>query len=733
MTVALDACPRCGYVLEQPPPPPVRSPGSRRTSRPVPALPGARAAPRRAARRTGLSTASVPKILLGLGATCLLVAAVIFLAVAWSWLGVGGRTAVLVLLTAATAAGGQLLARRDLGLAAEALTTVSLGLLVLDTVGADRAGWLGDLDNGALVSVVGGAVLLASLALSLLAPGHPAGRRPARGRRHRARLHRSSGPPSARSSGAPRSSRSPGRAGCRCCRGRRWPSGCSRTACWGWARWTRPSTSRPSAPSGSRATASGWSPRPRWRCSRGSWCVATTSVRQLSCAFAASVLTFTAAVPVLDESLTALALAACAGAAGWTVVAAIAPPRWYAVPRVPLLGSLVVLVPLVGLLVAQAAANLVTVAAPFTASAAVRLSPADPELHPLLLPLGVLVAVAAYVLTVPRRWPLRWTVAPVVALAAVLTAALYPLPLWLFVLALGPFGVVVAWPSALLTLLVLTETVAIAAALLVRRRLEQVAGAVLPVAIAGALWAGGHLLDVGPDVRSLVTLGVLGLVAIALPRVEVEAPVAVGALYVATLGVPAAADPSVSLAVHLTLAGALVTAMALVHRDHRSYAWLGGLLLVLATWVRLSDIGVQAPEPYTLPTALALLAVGLHRMRRDPASSTSNALLPGLVLGVVPTLLWALVFPLSVRAAVIGLVFLVLLVGGSQLRWSAPVLVGGVGGALLVLRELAPYAEQTPQWLLIGAAGTILIGTGVTWEARVRDLRRATGYLGRLR
>ncbi len=52
-------------------------------------------------RRHGLRPTSVPAILLGLGALCLLVAAVIFLAVAWSWLGVGGRTAVLVGLTVA--------------------------------------------------------------------------------------------------------------------------------------------------------------------------------------------------------------------------------------------------------------------------------------------------------------------------------------------------------------------------------------------------------------------------------------------------------------------------------------------------------------------------------------------------------------------------------------------------------------------------------------------------------
>src|SRR3954451_3241949 len=100
MITALDSCPRCGFALDQdalpppPPPPPVVSYAVPYPAGPREPLPGT---PR------GIQTASVPKILLGLGATCLLVAAGIFLAVAWSWLDVGGRTAVLVGLTVAAA------------------------------------------------------------------------------------------------------------------------------------------------------------------------------------------------------------------------------------------------------------------------------------------------------------------------------------------------------------------------------------------------------------------------------------------------------------------------------------------------------------------------------------------------------------------------------------------------------------------------------------------------------
>ena len=91
----------------------------------------------------------------------------IFLAVAWTWLGVGGRTAVLVAMTATTGACGTLLGRRGLRVAAEALTTVALGLVVLDVVGADNAGWFGDLSVEALVRLVGVGLLVPSLALSV--------------------------------------------------------------------------------------------------------------------------------------------------------------------------------------------------------------------------------------------------------------------------------------------------------------------------------------------------------------------------------------------------------------------------------------------------------------------------------------------------------------------------------------------------------------------------------------
>ncbi len=85
-------------------------------------------------------------------------AAVTFLAVAWSWLGIGGRTVVLLLLTVGALGGAEVFTRRGLRMAGEALTVVGLGLVALDVVGARHAGWLGDIGDAGLVTIVGAVV-----------------------------------------------------------------------------------------------------------------------------------------------------------------------------------------------------------------------------------------------------------------------------------------------------------------------------------------------------------------------------------------------------------------------------------------------------------------------------------------------------------------------------------------------------------------------------------------------
>ena len=309
--------------------------------------------------------------------------------------------------------------------------------------------------------------------------------------------------------------------------------------------------------------------------------------------------------------------------------------------------------------------------------------------------------------------------------------------------ALGVVGLVgaavvacLALPSAWLSAGAALVAVAVAAVAHVvpRSGVLRALGGVALAPSAGLLaWSG--LAGAGVDVawRGVPVLVVVGLLALARPRPQVELP----ALGAALVGLPAAVleaiDGGGSLALHLTVLGCLLAATALLHESRRPVAWAGGAVLLLATWVRLGDLGVTAPEPYTLPLATALAVIGLWRLHHDPASDTATALGPGLVLATVPSLFWALDDPISVRALVLGAACLALAIAGAALRWSAPLVTGSVVGAVLVVREVGPYAAEVPQWVWIGLAGALLVTVGITWERRLLELREAVGLLGRLR
>jgi hypothetical protein len=399
-----------------------------------------------------------------------------------------------------------------------------------------------------------------------------------------------------------------------------------------------------------------------------------------------------------------------------------------------------------------------------TPDADLRLDDAEPFAHPALVPatVVVLLGIAAALLRDRRALP---EAGLVLALGGVATVALTPVPLWIVTAALGttaagyaatsrlpwlgavPFrhlGAITVAGVALVTaipsegLLFATTLLLVALA-----GLGQVAGrdpvatgagaVLLPAAVAGAVWSGGAVVDVDLAHRGLPALLLVAGLALLRPRPDTELPAVLAGAISLTVAVAAASDEPLSLSIHLTAAGALLSLTALVHPHRRAVGWAGSAVLLLALWVRLVDVGVLAPEAYTMPPALALVAVALVRMWRDPQEPTA-LLVPGLLLATAPSLLRLLVTdPVSLRALLLGVACLALTLAGATLRWSAPLLVGAGVGAALTLLELAPYIARTPQWVVIGLAGTVLTLTGITWERRVVELRRAAGYVGRLR
>lgn len=788
------SCPRCGLPLRDPLADELLATLRRadellvRLRATAPTAPGPVPVAPEPPRRRRLTQASVPQLLLTLGAACLLVAAVVFLAVAWSWLGVAGRTTVLLVLTASAGGASLLLRRHDLGAAAEAVAAVALGLVVLDVLGAAESGWAPALGSAGSGVVIGSALAAAGLALSalhlLLARARPVVPQlvPAPA------LLVLAGSVSALVDDGAGSGAGAWAAGV---------LGSGALLLLG-ARLELPVLRVTAAAGGVLAwllllavsvvdTTADLSLRGLWVQGGAAWLLVAAGlallplldagVRRhraavLPVVVALALLSLAVVMPVLDEGADAVLAATGGVVAGWSLVALALLVSQARVPArarvVPVGTALAFALPVLGPVVSMHTAALdalLGVGEPYAATVGVRLDGPGTAWDPLLLvpavlALALLALVVLALAAPPEPWGRRAVAATglAAALSVLATLALLDVPLAALVV---PVAVVAAVPVAVaarpsaqvglavaaLAALLALPSAALAAvtagvlALALAGRVVHSGGAAapeiwaaLPVALVGSLWALGDLVGLEPAQRGAATLVVVGVLALVARRADVDVATVLVVPWLAAAGVLDADDLSVSLSLHLTLVGALLVARALTDERRRWVAWAGGLLLAAATWVQLVDIGVEAPEPYTAPSALALLVVGLLALRRTPGRGSVETLLPGLLLAVVPSLLWVLAQdPVSWRALLLGLVCLGLVLGGTRLGWQAPLLVGAVAGALLVLRELAPYAAATPQWVLLAAAGALLLLVGITWERRVRDLRVAGGYLARLR
>ncbi|MBM0126307.1 SCO7613 C-terminal domain-containing membrane protein [Pimelobacter simplex] len=757
-------------------PPAARVPARGATSAGLPSYPAPPLSPPSPA---GVSFASVPKILLGLGAFCLLVAAVIFLAVSWSSLGVGGRTAVLGGLTLATGAAALLLHRVGLRIAGESLVVVALGMLALDVVGAGAAGWFGDAGAAAVTSAAGGVVALAGVVLGLV-----------------------------RVSGQPRLVAPQviaglglviGYAGAVGATEHRLVAGHVVTAV-GVAVvvLARRTDALVLLWSAAAAAAIAWlgtaggafveslvTPdlRQLWVDGTG-WSLLVSGAALLlpgavarhrelllaGASGAAMLVTVVLTLPCVDTDARTVGLVALGTTAAWVLAVGVLPRPARVVAVAPAGAGSLVLLALAAVTTGVALDRWSRVGEVFDHPFGVRLTSPDATTEPLLLVPSLLAVLAGIALVdrdrTRRTLPAWCRVAGLVAGAgAATTVASYDVPLAapLAVLALVALGAVAgarlttgteatAWavagavttagvglgalPSEGLVVATLAPLAAALVALAVLGRqpaTRVVAGLSTPAAVG--LTTASASMVVANDLAwlSVPVLLAVGVLALALPRLEIEVPAIVVAALALPVSLVTVADTGGYAALWLTVAGFLLGATALLHETRRGCAVAGTVLLLLASWVRLADLDVTAPEPYTLPLAVGLLGLGAWRLQRSAAVGTIEALLPGLLLATLPSLLWVLADPVSLRALALGAACLVLTIAGAAMRWSAPLVVGATVGATVVLRELGPYAGEFPKWVWIGLAGALLTVVGITWERRLLDVRQAVGFLGRLR
>ncbi|MFD0804973.1 SCO7613 C-terminal domain-containing membrane protein [Nocardioides caeni] len=730
--------------------------------------------------RTGVSVSSIPKILLGLGAFCLLTAGVIFLAVSWSALGVGGRTGVLLAFTAASLSSSMLLHARGLRIAGESLSIVGLGMLCLDVLGAGAAGWLGDGSRGWTASCAGLLVAVAGSALGLLRIGSQP---------------RLTSPQVLAGAGLATAYLGAVAASGHDLLVAHVATVLALAVAWVGHRATEDALLRSAAIAALLTWSGGaivalvqglldptlvqlWRDGTGWSLiASAAWMALPGLVLRerrlalLGAAGAAVVVTVTATLPGIDGELTSIGMLALVVTSAWLVALAALPAAVRVVAVAPACAGAAILAGISLSTMSVAFVRwtdfLAENPAAFDRSIGLRLSGPDAPASPLQLVPSLLV-IAAVVALLGRGRIGRSAVAAGAALVtgvgAAVTLMSYDVALALPVgalvltaagclsvalrgsgaaatgsgvlgLALAAIATATALPSAPLAALT-AGAAAVGAITLARLRddaLRALGGLAAAPFVGLAIAATVHVTDAGGAWVAVPVLLGVGILALALPRTEVEMAAGVTALFALATSLPHVQDAGGFSSLWLCVAGFLCCASALLTPARRPLGGVGLALLLLATWVRLIDLSVRQPEAYTLPLALALLALGLWRLQRSDETSTVTALLPGLLLVTVPSLLWVLSDPISLRALVLGASCLILTIAGAALRWNAPLLTGAVVGTIVILREIGPYAGAVPQWVWIALAGAVLTGLGITWERRVIEVRRTVGFLGRLR
>jgi hypothetical protein len=208
----------------------------------------------------------------------------------------------------------------------------------------------------------------------------------------------------------------------------------------------------------------------------------------------------------------------------------------------------------------------------------------------------------------------------------------------------------------------------------------------------------------------------LGLAALA-PAAWRRPLAATGALSAVT-GVAAASVDAMAFGASLTIVGALLTGVALVTDRHR-------LLLAAAAsatvgvWVQLGAGGVQVSEPYVVPVAASLVAIGAwlrttRPVERRPGSWAAYG--PAVALLGASGVLERVRGGSSAHALFAGGVALLAIVVGASRRLSAPLLLGTATLAAVAGHEVLGTAAGIPLSAWLATAGVVLLGAAVAIE-----------------
>jgi hypothetical protein len=249
------------------------------------------------------------------------------------------------------------------------------------------------------------------------------------------------------------------------------------------------------------------------------------------------------------------------------------------------------------------------------------------------------------------------------------------------------------------------------AARLQRPEVALGASVALPVAVGSLSHAAGLSLETTGVALTVAAAVIAGLGSQLGRRWSLPVIAAIG-LAVGS-GLVLASSDATAFADAIIVTGGISLAVAIA-TGRLDGVYLAGIAITGGTWVRLTDAGVGASEPYLLPVGALLLIAGL----RARSIGTSSWIAYGPIVGLLggSALLERMAGGAGWHAVAAGAVAILAVAAGGARRLAAPLLLGSGLLVALVGFETLAVTSGLPTWVWLALGGMTLLGAGVAME-----------------
>jgi len=153
-------------------------------------------------------------------------------------------------------------------------------------------------------------------------------------------------------------------------------------------------------------------------------------------------------------------------------------------------------------------------------------------------------------------------------------------------------------------------------------------------------------------------------------------------------------------------------------------AYLAGAAFLVVYWALLVHFGVDELQSYVIPTGLALLGLGWNEHRRGGDLTYRLPTLLGLVILLGSSFVQSLPRGTFVYAAWLGMESLAAIGWGVRTRSRGYVSLGAVALLANAMAQFGPAFVELPRWIQLGITGSVLLGGGIAFLVRRKELLR---------